>query len=45
MLNIRFADAEMISGLERAQTGTDELIFLKWFVSYYVTENKKMRSG
>lgn len=43
MLNIRFSDrVHYYSALERAQTGLDEMIFLKWFVSYYATKNKKI---
>lgn len=44
MLNIKFSDRDhYYSALERAQIGLDERIFLKWFVSYYVTKNKKTR--
>lgn len=46
MLNIRFSDrAHYYSALERAQTGVDEMIFLKWFVSHYITKNKKTYFG
>jgi Fic family protein len=42
MLNIKFSDrSHYYSALERAHVGLDELIFLKWFLSYYVTKNKK----
>ena len=44
MLNIKFSDRyHYYSALERAHVGIDELIFLKWFVSYYVTKNKKTK--
>lgn len=45
MLNIKFSDRlYYYSALERAHVGLDELIFLKWFVSYYITKNKKIRT-
>lgn len=46
MLNIKVSDkAHYYSALERAQIGLDEMIFLKWFVSYYATKNKKIRAA
>jgi Fic family protein len=42
MLNIKFSDRDRYySALERAHVGLDELIFLKWFMTYYITKNKQ----
>lgn len=42
MLNIKFSDRMPYSlMLEKSQTGLDEIHFLKWFVSYYISENRK----
>jgi Fic family protein len=42
MLNIKFAHRrKYYSALEKASTELDEAHFLKWFVSYYVSQNRK----
>lgn len=42
LLNIRFSDRrKYYVALEKGQTQLDEAHFLKWFVSYYVTQNRK----
>ena len=42
MLNIKFTDRrKYYSALELSQTEMDEIHFLKWFVSYYVAQNRK----
>lgn len=42
LLNIKFSDKERYYlALEKGQTQLDETHFLKWFVSYYVAQNRK----
>ncbi|RJQ24359.1 Fic family protein [Candidatus Parcubacteria bacterium] len=37
MLNIKYSDRyHYYNALENAQTGLDEIVFLKWFVDYYI---------
>jgi Fic family protein len=46
LLNIKFSDRQKYyDALEKGQTQLDEAHFLKWFVSYYVTQNKKYLKG
>ena len=46
LLNIRYSDkARYYEALERGQTKLDEAHFLKWFVSYYISQNKKYLKG
>ena len=41
-LNIRFADrSRYYKALEKGQTMSDETLFLKWFVKYYIRANKR----
>lgn len=42
LLNIKFSDRERYYlALEKGQTQLDEIHFVKWFVSYYISQNKK----
>lgn len=41
-LNIRFIDRNgYYTSLEKSQTETNELYFIKWFMKYYIKNNKK----
>ena len=41
-LNIKFADRDgYYKALEKGQTETNEIHFLKWFMKYYIKSNKK----
>ena len=42
LLNIKFADRhKYYLALEKSQTESDEIHFLKWFVTYYIENNRK----
>lgn len=46
MLNIKYSDRrKYYLALEKSQTEMDEIHFLKWFVSYYIAENRKYLKG